>query len=232
MFPLKDDNPTLHKPFVTIALIVANVLVFIYEAAQGAQAQLVVLKFGLVPFELVQGTELTPQLAFPPTLTVFTSMFLHGGWLHLGGNMLYLWIFGNNVEDVLRPIPFLLFYLFSGVCAALLFVATGPGTQIPLVGASGAVSGVLGAYVVGWPKARVMTLIFLGWFIRMVWIPAIVVLGLWFVMQLFFSLPSLGQANSGGVAYMAHVGGFVFGVAFALVFRRRFRGDRPLVGPY
>ena len=225
MFPLKDDNPTWHKPVMTIALIVVNVLVFFYEVAQGPHMQQVVIKFGLIPHELIQGGELTPQLAFPSTLTVFTSMFLHGGWMHLIGNMLYLWIFGNNVEDVLRPIPFLFFYLFSGVFAALLFVATGPGTQVPLVGASGAVSGVLGAYVVRWPKARVMTLIFLGWFIRIVWVPAIVVLGLWFVMQLFFSLPSIGSASEGGVAYMAHVGGFAFGVACAFIFKGRFRGD-------
>ena len=225
MFPLKDDNPTWHKPVMTIALIAANVLVFVYQAAQGPQAQAVVFKFGLIPYELIQGAELTPQLAFPPSLTVLTSMFLHGGWFHLGGNMLYLWIFGNNVEDVLRPVPFLLFYLMAGVFAALLFVATGPGTQVPLVGASGAVSGVLGAYVVRWPKARIMTLIFLGWFVRIVWIPAVVVLGLWFIMQLFFSLPSIGQASSGGVAYMAHVGGFLFGIAIAFIFKGRFRGQ-------
>jgi len=225
MFPLKDDNPTYHTPYVTIALIVLNVLVFLYEFAQGSQSQAVVMKFGLVPYELTKGAELTPQFAFPTTLTIFTSMFLHGGWMHLGGNMLYLWIFGNNVEDVLRPIPFIVFYLLSGVAAALLFVATGPSTQVPLVGASGAISGVLGAYVVRWPKARVMTLIFLFWFIRIIWIPAVVVLGLWFVMQLFFSLPSIGTASQGGVAYMAHVGGFVFGGGCALLFKRLFQGE-------
>lgn len=225
MFPLKDDNPTLHTPYVTIGLIVINVLVFLYQFAQGPGAEAVVMKFGLVPYELTGGAELTPPLAFPPTLTLFTSMFLHGGWMHLGGNMLYLWVFGNNVEDVLRPIPFLFFYLISGVCAALLFVATGPSTQVPLVGASGAISGVLGAYVVRWPKARVMTLIFLVWFIRIIWIPAVVVLGLWFVMQLFFSLSGIGAASQGGVAYMAHVGGFAFGALSALLFKNLFRGE-------
>jgi membrane associated rhomboid family serine protease len=223
MFPLKDDNPTYHKPVVTIALIVVNVLVFLYQVAQGAHYQAVVVKYGLIPYELVHGIELTPRLAFPSTMTVFTSMFMHGGWFHLGGNMLYLWIFGNNVEDVLRPIPFLIFYLLSGLSAAFLFIITGPDTQVPLIGASGAISGVLGAYAVSWPKARVMTLIFLGFFIRIIWVPAIVVLGLWFVFQLFFSLPSIGHASGGGVAYMAHVGGFLFGLAIALLFKGRFR---------
>ena len=225
MFPLKDDNPTYHTPYVTIALIVINVLVFLYELAQGQQSQAMVMKFGLVPYELTHGAELTPQLAFPSTLTVFTSMFLHGGWMHLGGNMLYLWIFGNNIEDVLRPIPFIVFYLLSGVAAASLFIATGPSSQVPLIGASGAISGVLGAYVVKWPKARVMTLIFFFFFIRIIWIPAVVVLGFWFILQLFFSVPTIGATDQGGVAYMAHVGGFAFGAFCAIAFRNLFRGE-------
>jgi membrane associated rhomboid family serine protease len=225
MFPLKDDNPTYHKPIVTIALIVANVLVFLYQVSQGEQYQAVVVKYGLIPYELVHGVELTPRLAFPSSMTLFTSMFMHGGWFHVGGNMLYLWIFGNNVEDVLRPIPFLIFYVLSGLFATMLFIITGPNTQVPLIGASGAVSGVLGAYAVRWPRARVMTLIFFGWFIRVIWVPAIVVLGLWFIFQLFFSLPAIGQASSGGVAYMAHVGGFIFGLAAALLLKGRFRGS-------
>lgn len=223
MFPLKDDNPTRNKPVLTIALIAVNVLVFIYQFAQGAGASRVVIQFGLIPYELVHGTELTPLAAFPTSLTIFTSMFLHGGWMHLGGNMLYLWIFGNNIEDRLGPVRFLMFYLLSGVFAVLLFVATGPETKVPMVGASGAVAGVLGAYVMHYPRARVLTLIFLGWFVRLIWIPAFVVLGLWFVMQLLFALPSIGTATTGGVAYMAHVGGFLFGLAGGWVFRKRFR---------
>ncbi len=224
MFPLKDDNPTTHKPVLTVALIALNVLVFLYEFMQGSGAARVVMQFGLIPYELVHGVELTPQAAFPTSLTIFTSMFLHGGWMHLGGNMLYLWIFGNNIEDRLGPVRFLIFYLLSGVFAVFLFVATGPETQAPLVGASGAVSGVLGAYVVHYPRARVLTVIFFGWFVRLIWIPAFVVLGIWFVMQLLFALPTIGAATSGGVAYGAHVGGFLFGMAGGWVYRKRF-GD-------
>jgi len=227
MFPLKDDNPTQHPPIVTVALIVANVLVQLYQLSLGPEgAQAFVFRFGLIPYELVHGIETTPQIAFPATASVFTSMFLHAGLMHLGGNMLYLWIFGNNIEDHLGHIGFLVFYLLSGVFAVFLFVLTGPDTQVPLVGASGAVSGVLGAYMLHFPKARVLTLFFFGWFIRMAWIPAIVVLGLWFVMQLLFALSGIGASASGGVAYMAHVGGFVFGLGAGLLFRSRFRRSR------
>ncbi|GAB4323739.1 MAG: rhomboid family intramembrane serine protease [Candidatus Zixiibacteriota bacterium] len=222
MLPLKDDNPTYHMPIVTMALIALNVIVHLYQMSLGPEAPLFVIEYGLIPYELVRGVELTPQLAVPSSLNVITSMFIHGGLFHLGGNMLYLWIFGNNVEDVLRPIHYVIFYILSGIFASLLFVATSPNTDVPLVGASGAVSGVLGAYVARWPRARILTLIFFGWFIRIVWIPAIVVLGLWFFMQLLFSLPSLGTPSSGGVAYMAHVGGFAFGFAYAKLLRGSF----------
>lgn len=223
MIPLKDDNPTFHKPIVTIALIVINVIVQLYQISLGPEAQAFIIRFGLIPTELVHGFELTPNASFPASLNVITSMFMHGGIMHLAGNMLYLWIFGNNVEDVLGPIHFLVFYLIAGVFAAGLFVVTAPNAEVPLVGASGAISGVLGAYVLRWPKARVLTLIFFGWFIRVVWIPAMFVLGLWFLLQLILSLPSLGSANSGGVAYMAHIGGFVFGIGYAKLFWSKFQ---------
>jgi membrane associated rhomboid family serine protease len=222
IFPLKDDNPTRQRSVLTIALIVANVLVHIYQSLQRNGAVRVVAQFGLIPYELVHGVELTPNAAFPSSLTIFTSMFLHGGWMHLGGNMLFLWIFGNNIEDRLGPVRFLLFYLLSGVFAVFLFIATGPNTQVPLIGASGAVSGVLGAYALHYPRARVLSLIWIVYFARMVWIPAIYVLGFWFVMQLLFALPAIGAATEGGVAYMAHVGGFLFGLAGGWIFRRRF----------
>ncbi|MEW5700936.1 MAG: rhomboid family intramembrane serine protease [Candidatus Zixiibacteriota bacterium] len=224
MIPLRDDNPTSRKPYVTIALIVANVLVFLYQTAQGPYAEAFVMKFGLIPYELTHRIELSPQVSFPAVATIFTSMFLHGGWMHLGGNMLYLWIFGNNIEDRLGPIRFLIFYLLSGVCAVLLFVLTGPNTQVPLVGASGAVSGILGIYALRFPRARVLTLLWLGFFVRMVWIPALAFLGIWFAMQLLFSVPTIGTSSGGGVAYMAHVGGFLFGMLGALVYKRRFEG--------
>jgi len=224
MIPIRDDNPTTHKPYVTIALVAANVLVFLYQAAQGPYAEAFVMKFGLIPYELTHRVELTPQGGFPAVGTIFTSMFLHGGWLHLGGNMLYLWIFGNNVEDRLGPIRFLIFYLLSGVSAVLLFVLTGPNTTMPLVGASGAISGVLGIYALRFPRARVLTILWLGFFVRLVWIPAVAFLGIWFVMQLLFAVPAVGGASGGGVAYMAHVGGFLFGVLGAFVYKRRFEG--------
>ncbi len=220
MFPLRDDNPTRSTPYLTVALIAINVLAFLYEFIQGDQGQRVVMQFGFIPIEFTQGVELTPDAYFPSIGTMFTSMFLHGGWMHLIGNMLYLWIFGNNVEDLLGPIWFIPFYLLCGAGAVLLFVATSPNSQIPMVGASGAISGVLGLYALKWPKARVMTAITLGFFIRMVWIPALAVLGIWFLMQLLFAFMSTGNEASGGVAYMAHVGGFLVGLLAALVAKR------------
>jgi membrane associated rhomboid family serine protease len=223
MIPLKDDNPTSHRPWLTVALIAANILTFLYQVSQGTEAQLVVMRFGLIPYELTHGVSITPALHVPASLTVFTSMFLHGGWLHLAGNMLYLWIFGNNIEDRLRPLPFLVFYILSGVVASLLFVATAPGSRLPLVGASGAIAGVLGAYAVAYPRARVLTLIFFGFFVRLVWIPAFVVLGFWFILQLLYSWVGTSHSSQGGIAYMAHVGGFAFGMLVALIFRNRLR---------
>lgn len=220
MFPLRDDNPTRHTPYITITLIVINVIAFVYEFIQPDQGQRVVIQFGFIPVELTKGIELTPELYFPSIGTIFTSMFLHGGWMHLIGNMLYLWIFGNNVEDLLGPVWFILFYLLAGVGAVMLFVLTGPNSQVPMVGASGAISGVLGLYALKWPKARIMTAITLGFFIRMVWIPALAVLGIWFLMQLLFALASSGNEASGGVAYMAHVGGFLMGLLAALVIKK------------
>lgn len=220
MFPLRDDNPTRRTAFLTIALIVINVIVFLYEFMQPDHGERVVMQFGFIPVELTQGLELTPQWYFPSIGTMFTSMFLHGSWMHLIGNMLYLWIFGNNIEDLLGPFWFIIFYLLSGVGAVLLFVATGPNSQVPMVGASGAISGVLGLYALKYPKARVMTAITLGFFIRMVWIPALAVLGVWFLMQLLFAFMSAGNEASGGVAYMAHVGGFLVGLLAALVVKR------------
>lgn len=220
MFPLRDDNPTRHPAYLTIALIVINVIAYIYEFLQPDQGQWVVIQFGFIPVELTHGIELTPQAYFPSIGTIFTSMFLHGSPMHLIGNMLYLWIFGNNIEDLLGPLWFIVFYLLSGVGAVMLFVLTGPNTEVPLVGASGAISGVLGLYAVKYPRARVMTAITLGFFIRMVWIPALAVLGVWFLMQLFFALASTASEASGGVAYMAHVGGFLVGLLAALIVRR------------
>jgi membrane associated rhomboid family serine protease len=227
MFPLKDDNPSNTAPIVTVALIVLNALFFVYQISleaggpDGARAgQAFIEEFGLVPCRLTGACRVGPELP-SPVLTIFTSMFMHGGLFHIGGNMLYLWIFGNNVEDTLGHGRYLLFYLLSGVAAALAQTAVGPSSTVPMVGASGAVSGVLGAYLILFPSAHVTTLIILGFFFRLVQIPAMVVLGFWIVLQLLNGLGSFG--SSGGVAFFAHIGGFLAGMGLLFVFRPRAR---------
>jgi len=219
-FPLKDDNPTIRKPYVTISLIVINCLVFLYSWMKGPQGyQIFIYQFGLIPYELVHISELTPDFSSPIFLSPFTSMFLHGGFMHLGGNMLFLWIFGNNIEDNLGPVKFIFFYLVSGLAAVLLFVIFGPNSEIPLIGASGAIAGVLGGYLVLFPKARILTLMWIFYFIRIVHLPAKFMLGFWFVYQLFMALIS-GAAGS-GVAWLAHVGGFAFGYLYFRIVTRQ-----------
>ena len=225
MLPLKDDNPTRVFPFVTVLLILANVLAFLYEAFGGSSgAQLTVSSLGLIPSELVHGVDAPPHSPIPLFLTPFTSMFLHASWLHLGGNMLYLWIFGNNVEEAFGVFRFLLFYLFSGLIAALTHVVTAPYSTVPVIGASGAVAGVLGAYAVLYPHARVLTLVPLFIFIRLAWLPALLILGVWFLLQILEGIPTLGAASdAGGVAFFAHIGGFITGILCGLAFKRRTR---------
>jgi membrane associated rhomboid family serine protease len=225
VFPLKDDNPSHTTPVVTIAFIVVNVLVFLYQFSlevggrEGARAaESFIREFGLVPCRLTGACHGSPDLP-SPVLTIFTSMFMHGGWFHVGGNMLYLGIFGNNIEDTLGHVRYLLFYLASGVAAALAQVAMGPTSDVPMVGASGAVSGVLGAYLLLFPHAHVTTLIILGFFFRVVKIPALVVLGFWIVLQVLNGLGSFGAR--GGVAFFAHIGGFLAGVGLLFVLRPR-----------
>jgi membrane associated rhomboid family serine protease len=225
VFPLKDDNPIHSTPIVTIGLIVANALVFFYQVSlqvgdvQGARAgQAFIEEFGLVPCRLIGACPSAADLP-SPILTIFSSMFMHGGLFHIAGNMLYLWIFGNNVEDVLGHGRYLIFYLASGVAAALAQTAIGPGSPVPMVGASGAVSGVLGAYLLLFPHAHVTTLIILGFFFRLVKIPAVFVLGFWIVVQVLNGLGSFGA--SGGVAFFAHIGGFVAGMGLLFVLRPR-----------
>lgn len=209
-FPLKDDNPTQRKPVLTVAIIVVNTLVYILSMTRGIEGfQTFVVQYGLIPYEITHMTELTPRLPSPIFLTLLTSMFLHGGIMHLAGNMLFLWVFGNNIEDHLGHFRFLLFYIAAGFAADGLFILFSPNSQIPLVGASGAIAGLLGAYLVLYPHARIHTLIFLLYFIRVVKIPAAVVLGFWFFYQILMSAMSSGAG--GGVAWLAHVGGFAFG---------------------
>jgi len=203
-------------------LIIVNSLIFFYSISLGARGfQLFTVQFGYIPVEFVSGLELTPQLAASAYLTPFTSMFMHGGWLHLIGNMLFLWIYGNNIEDYFGPVKFLLFYIVSGLAAIALYTLFGPSSQVPLVGASGAIAGVMGAYIVLHPRARITVLV-IFFFIQFVVLPAKVVLGIWFVYQLLMSM--IGSATGGGVAWMAHVGGFAFGWA---VLKLLTRGRRP-----
>jgi len=221
MIPLRDDNPSERKPIVTVTLLAMCVLVFFWQLAQGGRGGvLATYAFGLVPSVLFGINELPTEVArIPPTLTVLTSMFMHGGWMHLIGNMLYLWIFGDNVEDSMGHGRFVVFYLLCGVAAALAQAIPDPTSTIPMVGASGAISGVLGAYLLLYPHARVLVAIPLGFILHTVRLPAGIVLVLWFVLQLVSNL--MTQPGTGGVAFRAHIGGFVAGMALVFVFKRR-----------
>jgi len=220
MFPLHDDNPTSHFPFVTILLIVSCVLIFMWQVSLGKHAQTAIYVFGATPAFLF-GLKSMPAEAtfFPVWLTAFTSMFMHGGWMHLLGNMLYLWIFGNNIEDAMGKRRFIVFYLICGLAALMANALPNPHSTIPMVGASGAISGVLGAYLILFPRARVLVAIPLGIFIHTTRLPAIWVLGFWFVLQIINSLLTAGQ--QGGVAWGAHIGGFVAGMVLIPFFKRR-----------
>lgn len=206
--PLKDDNPTSRFPVVTVALIAINTVVFFAQAVTPHGLELAAVRYGAVPFDITHFRTLAESAAFPPLLTLLTSMFLHGSLFHLLGNMLYLWIFGNNVEDRLGPFRFILFYLGSGIAAALTHIAFQPGSRMPMIGASGAIAGVLGAYWLLYPRARVKTFVFLIFYIDVISIPAGLVLGLWFVLQV------LNVGMGGGVAWFAHIGGFLAGILF------------------
>ena len=207
MIPFKVDNPTDNVPFVTIGLIIVNTIVFIWEMVSPMEGEQIALLYGAIPHDLI--TFKSAQMV-SPVVSVFTSMFLHGGFFHIGGNMLYLWIFGGNIEDALGHFRFFLFYLFSGVVAAYGNALTDPQSMIPMIGASGAISGVLGAYILLFPRARVHTLLFFGFFWQVVRIPAVFVIGFWILIQLFSGLLSAGTQH-GGVAWFAHVGGFLAG---------------------
>jgi membrane associated rhomboid family serine protease len=209
MFPYKDDNPTTSFPSVTIGIISLNIVVFILQVLSSGDGQRIVFAYGAIPHNIVSFESTQP---IHPFLTIFTSMFMHGGLFHIFGNMLYLWIFGNNIEDRLGHIRFIIFYLFCGIAAALSHVLTAPGSNVPMIGASGAVSGVLGAYLLLFPYARIHTVIFLGFFVQTVQIPALIVIGFWAIIQVVNGLIAQGALNQGGVAWFAHVGGFIAGL--------------------
>ena len=209
MIPLRDVIPSRTTPYVTVTLIFLNAIVFLYELSLGSSLNQFIFAFGLVPAEF-------------SWLTVFSSMFLHGGLLHVGGNMLYLWIFGDNVEDRVGHGRFVAFYLLCGIAAALAQTYTNGGSTVPMVGASGAVAGVMGAYFVLYPRSRIVTLVPIVIFIQIIEIPAIFFLGIWFLMQFVSGVGSLATAGQsiGGIAFWAHVAGFAAGAAGILVFRR------------
>ncbi len=219
MIPLHDDNPTRIFPLFTIIFIAACVLVFLWQASLGKQGYAVaVYALGVIPAVLLDKVVLPAELAvIPAGMTIFTSMFLHGGFMHLAGNMLYLWIFGNNVEDAMGHGRFIVFYLLCGVAAVFGQVLQNPDSHIPMIGASGAISGVLGAYLLLYPHARVLVVIPLGFFLQLIRLPALWVLGLWFVLQLINS--AMTSSEGGGVAWYAHIGGFIAGMVLIPIFR-------------
>jgi membrane associated rhomboid family serine protease len=232
MFPYKDENPTERPAVVTIAIIVANVLVWVLVQGMGAsEPQLArsVCDLGLIPGEILRaakpgsGVELTPGMFClvdpqPNYWTAVTSMFAHGSWFHLIGNMVFLWVFGNNIEDAVGHGKFTVFYVLCGLAAAAAQAALSPGSLVPMVGASGAISGVLGAYLLLYPRVRVHTLIILPIYITTVALPAYVMLGYWALLQLVGGLGSLSELEKGGVAFFAHVGGFVAGLVMIRLF--------------
>ncbi len=226
MIPIKDDNPTHYFPIITILLILLNTAVFIYQVMLGPEFQAFIYQFGVIPWEMTHLQE-APHIPLiyhsdiPNIFTLLTSIFIHGGILHLLGNMLYLWIFGDNIESLLGHMRFLIFYLFCGLAAAFVQIITGPNSLIPMVGASGAISGVLGAYLLRFPRAKVHVLIFFFFFIRIIRVSALFVLGFWFVIQLISGLGALELGETGGVAWFAHVGGFIAGMILVFPFEKK-----------
>lgn len=225
MLPIGDyAGERRNFPFVNYALIAINIAVFLFQISMPeSRLEVFIFRWGAVPREIATGTDLEPTIGLPIYVTLLTSIFMHGGWLHLGGNMLYLWVFGDNVENAFGPVKYLLFYLVCGVAASLTQIAINTGSAVPTVGASGAIAGVMGAYLVMFPGATVRTLITLGFFFTVTYLPAILVIGVWFALQLISGVGSLGvrTQQTGGVAFWAHIGGLVAGALLAFVFRRR-----------
>ena len=227
MIPLKDDNPTSRKPVVTYFIIALCILIFLAQFnSQSYKAGQLFYSYGLIPSVLMGKNQLPIDLyVIPGWLTIFTSMFMHGGFMHLAGNMLYMWIFADNIEDSLGPTKFLIFYLLAGIGAGMTQVLMDIHSQVPMVGASGAIGGVLGAYLINHPNAKVLVLIPFGFFSQLIKIRALYVLGFWFILQFI--------SNSGGVAYAAHIGGFVSGIILILFFnKKKIKKNKIIKGPW
>ncbi len=216
MIPIRDELRTRTTPVVNYLLIALNVIVFIFMALTPSQSESIVQQYAMIP------ARVTSHLDFGDVVDIFTSMFMHAGLAHIAGNMLYLWIFGDNVEDAMGHGRYLFFYLLGGVIASVTHILTNPSSSIPTVGASGAIAAVLGAYLILYPGSRVVTLIPLGFFLRLTAVPAVIVLGLWFLLQFVEGLITLGStADVGGVAVWAHIGGFMAGIILAKLLARR-----------
>ena len=227
MIPLRDDNPTSGKPVVTYFIISLCILVFLMQlGSQSYKTGQLFYSYGLIPSVLMGHNQLPMDLyAVPAFVTIFSSMFMHGGFMHIIGNMLYMWIFGDNIEDDLGPSKFIIFYILSGVGAAMTQVLINTHSQVPMVGASGAIGGILGAYLINHPKAKVLVLIPFGFFSQLIKIKALYVLGFWFILQFI--------SSGGGVAYAAHIGGFVSGVILILFFNKKIKRKNKIIkGPW
>ncbi|HXZ33463.1 MAG TPA: rhomboid family intramembrane serine protease [Terriglobales bacterium] len=234
MIPIRDDTPTSSTPYVTYFIIALNAVVFLFELSVGMQSHralnALIYEFGVVPRRFERALSGPTAFSLPDlSLTILTSMFLHGGWLHIIGNMWFLWIFGDNVEDYLGHVKYLLFYLLSGCAAAIGYILLDASSNQPTIGASGAIAGVMGAYFVLYPRARVLTLVFLVVFVTFWWLPAWVFLGYWFVFQFLSGTATSiagASSNTGGVAFWAHVGGFVAGIVLIKLMPERPRRYR------
>jgi len=222
MIPIKDENPSGTFPIVNIFLIITNVFLFIYlnYFMQGANRS-IVFQLGFIPYELSHLVDIDPKNLVPAPLTIFTAMFIHGGWLHLLSNMLYLWIFGDNVEDVLGHFKYLFFYIMCGIVATLAHGFLNIDSRVPTLGASGVIAGVLGAYIFLFPKVRIKTILILFVFVKIVYIPAIIMLGYWILIQILSGLAEYDSKTGGGIAWFAHIGGFVAGLALIVMMKKR-----------
>ena len=212
MIPLGDaDRRPLHFPLITSVIVVANVVVFILELAGG---DAFINRWSLVPADIVAGHG---------WITILTAMFMHAGWMHIIGNMLFFWVFGPEIEDVMGRVGYLAFYLLGGLAATLAQIVIAPASTVPNLGASGAIAAVMGAFMTTYPRDRIRTVLLLGWFSQIAFIPASVLVGIWFLTQVFNEVGALVQPQTGGVAYMAHIGGFIFGMIFGRFFEIRQR---------
>ncbi len=223
MIPIRDTIPSRTYPIITVSLIISNVIIFFYQLSLGSRVDVFISDFGLVPLRFFRSFEkgINPLITFLP---FFTSMFLHGGWFHIIGNMWYLWIFGDNVEDRMGHFRFLIFYIACGIAAGFAHAFTNPNSGIPTVGASGAIAGVMGAYFILYPASRIWTLVPVFIFVQFVEIPAVIFLGFWIIMQFLIGTFSMNLGpTQGGVAWWAHIGGFAAGAILVFIFRKRKR---------